>query len=58
LKLLYVQNTDSVREWAYDRGFPIEGLDVGLDEANAKDWTVVDMKKDWKTIYPYKLKGN
>ena len=56
--MLYVQNTDSVREWAYDRGFPIEGLDVGLDEANAKDWTVVDMKKDWKTIYPYELKGN
>jgi hypothetical protein len=23
----------------------------GLDEANTKDWTVVDMKKDWKTVF-------
>jgi hypothetical protein len=27
-------------------------LDKGLDEAKANGWTVVDMKKDWKTIYP------
>ena len=27
-------------------------LDKALDEANAKGWTVVDMKKDWSEIYP------
>jgi hypothetical protein len=24
----------------------------GLDEAQAKGWTVVDMKQDWQVIYP------
>jgi len=23
-----------------------------LDEAMAKDWTVVDMKRDWRTVFP------
>ena len=27
--------------------------DKALDEANAKGWMVVDMKKDWKVIYPF-----
>ena len=27
-------------------------LDKALDEAAAKGWTVVDMKQDWKTIFP------
>jgi hypothetical protein len=29
-------------------------LDKALDEATAKGWTVVDMKNDWKTIFPVK----
>jgi hypothetical protein len=28
-------------------------LDKALDEAQAKGWTVVDMKNDWKTIFPF-----
>ena len=24
----------------------------GLDEAQAKGWTVVDLKQDWKASYP------
>ena len=28
-------------------------LDKALDEAHAKGWTVVDMKNDWKTIFPF-----
>jgi hypothetical protein len=28
-------------------------LDKGLDEAQAKGWTLVDMKQDWKVIYPH-----
>jgi len=49
---LYVHHTDAEREWAYDRESSMGRLDKGLDEAQAKGWTVVDMKKDWKVIYP------
>jgi len=27
-------------------------LDAALDEAPSRGWTVVDMKADWRTIYP------
>ena len=50
--MLLVHHTDAVREYAYDRASPIGRLDVALDEALAKGWTVVDMKRDWKTIFP------
>jgi phosphoserine phosphatase len=50
---LYVHHTDAEREWAYDRKSSIGRLDKGLDEAKAKGWTVVDMKNDWKVIYPF-----
>jgi len=49
---LYVHHTDAGREWAYDRTSSIGRLDQGLDEAQAKGWTVVDMKQDWKVIFP------
>lgn len=49
---LFVHHTDAVREYAYDRNSPIGTLDRGLDEAARRGWTVVDMKKDWNTIYP------
>jgi len=49
---LYVHHTDAEREWAYDRQSSVGRLDKGLDEAQAKGWTVVDMKKDWRRIYP------
>jgi phosphoserine phosphatase len=48
----YVHHTDGDREWAYDRDSSIGRLDQGLDEAEAKGWTVVDMARDWKVIYP------
>ena len=51
--MLIVHHTDAEREWAYDRKSPIGRLDKALDEANARGWTVVDMKKDWKVIYPF-----
>jgi hypothetical protein len=50
---LYVHHTDAEREWAYDRNSSIGRLDKGLDEAQAKGWTVVDMKKDWKRVFPF-----
>jgi phosphoglycolate phosphatase-like HAD superfamily hydrolase len=51
-----VHHTDAQREWAYDRTSPIGKLDKALDEAQAKGWTVVDMQKDWKRIYPFDRK--
>ena len=53
--MLYLHHTDSIREWAYDRDSHIGRLDEGLDEANEKGWTVIDMEKDWKVIYPFEL---
>jgi len=50
---LYVHHTDAEREWAYDRKSSIGKLDKGLDEAKAKSWTVVDMQKDWKRVFPF-----
>ena len=49
---LYIHHTDAKREWAYDRESHIGKLDKGLDEAHEKGWTVVDMKRDWRVIYP------
>ena len=49
---LLVHHTDAVREYAYDRTSTMGRLDKALDEAHAKGWTVVDMKNDWKTIFP------
>ncbi|MGV2980431.1 HAD family hydrolase [Camelimonas sp. ID_303_24] len=49
---LLVHHTDGAREWAYDRKSPVGRLDKALDEAGARGWTVVDMKQDWKTVFP------
>jgi len=54
--MLYIHHTDAEREWAYDRESSIGRLNKGLDEAKEKGWTVVDMKNDWKVIYPFELK--
>jgi phosphoglycolate phosphatase-like HAD superfamily hydrolase len=50
---LIVHHTDAEREWAYDRTSSIGRLDKALDAAQAEGWTVVDMKNDWKTIFPF-----
>src|SRR5882672_3979342 len=50
---LIVHHTDAEREWAYDRNSSIGKLDKALDVAKAMGWTVVDMKNDWKTIFPF-----
>ena len=49
----YVHHDDAEREWAYDRESSVGHLDKGLDETRARGWTVVDMKRDWKRIYPW-----
>jgi hypothetical protein len=35
---------------------PIGRLDKELDEANARGWTVVVMKKDWKRVFGFEKK--
>ena len=48
-----VHHTDAKREWAYDRESHIGRLDKALDEARHKGWTVVNMQRDWKTVFPH-----
>ena len=49
---LVIHHTDADREWAYDRESHIGKLDKVLDEAKQRGWAVVDMKRDWKTMFP------
>lgn len=49
---LLVHHTDAEREWAYDRTSRVGRLDKALDEATARGWTIVDMRQDWKTVFP------
>ncbi|MEZ5554722.1 HAD family hydrolase [Haliea sp.] len=50
--MLYLHHTDAEREWAYDRESHVGRLDKGLDEARERGWTVIDMQRDWKTVFP------
>jgi len=56
--MLYVHHTDTEREWAYEIDSHIGRLDKGLDQSLSDGWTVIDMKNDWKIIYPFELEGN
>lgn len=47
-----VHHTDAVREYAYDRQSKFGKLDKALDAAAANGWIVVDMKQDWKEVFP------
>lgn len=49
---LLVHHTDAAREYAYDRQSSVGKLDKPLDEAHAMSWVVVDMKRDWKVVFP------
>ena len=48
---LLVHHDDADREFAYDRQSHVGRLDRGLDEAGARGWTVVSMKKDWRQMF-------
>jgi phosphoglycolate phosphatase-like HAD superfamily hydrolase len=47
-----IHHTDGTREVAYDRKSAIGKLNTALDLAQKNNWIVVDMKKDWRTIFP------
>jgi phosphoserine phosphatase len=48
-----VHHTDAEREWAYDRESPVGRLDKALDEARERGWTLVDMAREWRVVYPW-----
>jgi phosphoserine phosphatase len=50
---LIVHHTDAEREYAYDRNVTMGRLDKAWDAAAVNKWTVVDMKRDWKVIFPF-----
>lgn len=52
---LIVRHSDPEREWAYDRDSHIGRLDKALDQAGEAGWIVVDMKRDWRVVYPFEL---
>ena len=49
-------HTDAEREYSYDRNSHIGKLDKAWDVAVKRGWTVVNMKSDWKVIYPFEKK--
>lgn len=49
---LILHHTDVDREYAYDRESHVGRLDKALDEAADRGWTVIDMKNDWKEVFP------
>jgi hypothetical protein len=50
---LIVHHTDAEREYAYDRTADFGRLDKALDAAALNKWTVVNMKTDWKVVFPF-----
>jgi hypothetical protein len=49
---MIIHHTDADREYAYDRKTDFGRLDEALDVAPDNGWIVVDMKNDWKEIFP------
>ena len=54
---LIVHHTDGAREFEYDRETHVGRLDKALDVAEERGWTVVDMKRDWRRVYPFESNG-
>ena len=49
---LIVHHTDSVRETAYDAKPPVSGtLITAMEAAPQRGWFMVDMAKDWRTVF-------
>lgn len=50
---MVIHHTDADREYAYDRQSAFGKLDKTLNEAERRNWLVVDMKNDWKTVFSF-----
>jgi phosphoglycolate phosphatase-like HAD superfamily hydrolase len=53
---LLVHHNDAEREWAYDRESHIGSLARGLDEAPRRGWTIMNMREDWKVVFPFEAR--
>ena len=52
--MMLVHHDDAKREFDYGAKSHIGTFsDSLMAEANAKNWTVISMKDDWKTIFPF-----
>ncbi len=51
---LIVHHTDEAREYAYDRRSEFGRLDKALDAASLNQWTIVNMKDDWKRVFKFR----
>lgn len=49
---MIVHHTDAEREYAYDRNSSFGRLDKAMDMAQAEGWVLIDMKNDWKQVFP------
>jgi phosphoglycolate phosphatase-like HAD superfamily hydrolase len=49
---MIVDHTDAEREWDY-RKSPMGTLEKGIEDAKKYNWVIVDMKRDWKKIFPF-----
>ena len=49
---MIVHHTDAEREYAYDRDSSVGRLDKALDQAPQRGWVLIDMKNDWRKIFP------
>ncbi len=50
---LILHHTDAAREYAYDKNSKIGTLDKALTEGKSKGWIIVDMEKDFKTVFSF-----
>lgn len=50
---MVIHHTDGAREVAYDRQSSFGKLDKTLDEAERRNWLIVDMKNDWKKVFAF-----
>jgi phosphoserine phosphatase len=48
---MLIHHTDAAREFAYDRDAHAGRLARALDDAPGRGWVVIDMKRDWKTVF-------
>lgn len=49
---MIVHHTDAEREYAYDRKSAVGRLNKAWDQAAERGWQVIDMKNDWRVIFP------
>lgn len=50
---LILRHTDADREYAYETKTLSGHLETALVEAEEKGWLVVDIKNDWKKVFPF-----